>query len=54
MKSKDIIKEQYLKEKEFSEKLLESANVIILSLDINANIITFNKYSETLTGYKKE
>lgn len=47
-------KEAIIKEKEFSDKLLESANVIILTLNEKANITTFNKFSEKLTGYKKE
>ncbi len=40
--------------KEFSENLIETANSIILTLDKNANITTFNTYAENLTGYKKE
>ncbi len=42
------------KEKQFSENLLDIANVFILNLDTNANIILFNKFAEKLTGYKKE
>ena len=41
-------------EKEFSENLLETANSFIVVLDVNANIILFNKYAEKLTEYKKE
>jgi PAS domain S-box-containing protein len=40
--------------KDFAENLLETANIIVLTLDLSANIITFNKYAEELTGYKKE
>lgn len=40
--------------KEFSEKLIEIANAIVVTLDENANIFTFNKFAEKLTGYKKE
>ncbi len=40
--------------KDFSENLIETANVIVLTLDINANISTFNKHAEELTGYKKK
>ena len=39
---------------EFSENLLETANSFIVVLDVNANIILFNKYAEKLTEYKKE
>ena len=42
------------KEKEFSENLLITANVFILTLDLDANITLFNKFAEKLTGYKKE
>ena len=40
-------------EKEFSQKLLETANTILVVLDPNANITLFNKFAETITGYKK-
>lgn len=40
--------------KDFAENLLETANALIVTLDTRANIITFNKYSEILTGYRKE
>jgi len=50
-----VVSEKILmKEKEFSENLLITANVFILTLDINANITLFNKFAEKLTGYKKE
>jgi len=50
-----IASEQEIKkEKEFSENLLITANVFILTLDINANITLFNRFAEKLTGYKKE
>ena len=42
------------KAKDFSENLLETANSIVVTLDINANIITFNKCAEKLSGYTKE
>ena len=41
-------------EKQFSESLLETANTIILTLDVDANITLFNKFAEELTGYTKE
>jgi len=40
--------------KEFAENLVDTANAIVLTLDTEANITTFNKYAEALTGYKKE
>ncbi len=46
--------EELLKEKIFSENLLETANTIIITFDKNANITSFNKFFEELTDYKKE
>jgi PAS domain S-box-containing protein len=40
--------------KEFAETLLEIANVIIVTLDTDANIILFNGFAEKLTGYQKQ
>ncbi len=37
----------------FSENLIETADAIILTLDSDANITTFNKYAEQLTGHTK-
>ncbi len=42
------------KAKDFSENLLETANSIIITLDTKANITTFNKCAEDLSGYAKE
>ena len=39
--------------KDFAENIIETANTIIVTLDKNATITTFNKYAENLTGYKK-
>lgn len=41
------------KAKKFAENLLETANTLIIGLDIHANIKTFNRYAEELTGYTK-
>ncbi|MBU8870475.1 MAG: response regulator [Gemmatimonadales bacterium] len=40
--------------KEFSENLLEAANTIIVTLDSEATITTFNTYAAVLSGYGKE
>ena len=45
---------EMIEAKEFAENLLETANTVIVTLDSKANIVTFNKYAEKLTGYKKE
>ena len=37
--------------KEFSENLIRTANVIILSLDMGGNVTLFNQAAEEITGY---
>jgi PAS domain S-box-containing protein len=37
--------------KDFSENLIQTANVIILGLDLEGNINTFNETAEKITGY---
>jgi formate hydrogenlyase transcriptional activator len=37
--------------KEFSENLIQTANVIILSLDMGGNVTLFNQAAEEITGY---
>ncbi len=41
-------------EKDFSLSLVDTANAIIITLDVHANIVIFNRFAETLTGYQKE
>jgi len=44
--------EEALREaKEFSDSLIRTANVIILSLDLNGNITLLNRAAEEITGY---
>ncbi|MEW6413078.1 MAG: PAS domain S-box protein [Candidatus Zixiibacteriota bacterium] len=40
--------------KEFNENLIETANAIVLTLDLDANITLFNRMAEQLTGYTKD
>lgn len=42
------------KAKDFAENLLETANTLIVGLDTNANITTFNRFAEEVTGYSKK
>ena len=44
--------ESLRKEKDFSESLIDTAQVIILVLDIEGRIVRFNSYMEDLCGYK--
>lgn len=45
------IRKQLEKEKNFSTSLVDTAHIIILVLDVQGNIISFNPYMENLTGY---
>jgi two-component system, sensor histidine kinase and response regulator len=40
--------------KDFAEKLVESANVMVLGLDKNGDVIIFNHKAEEITGYSRE
>ena len=46
--------EDLRKEKEFSEGIINTAQVILLLLDPEGRIITFNPYTEQLLGYREE
>ncbi|MDZ7304444.1 MAG: PAS domain S-box protein [candidate division KSB1 bacterium] len=46
--------EALLREKKFSESLLENANSLVVGLDLNGNIIIFNRQIQKITGYTKE
>ncbi len=39
------------KSKEFAENLIETANAIVVGLDLRGNITVFNKAAEAITGY---
>jgi PAS domain S-box-containing protein len=47
LETKTELKEQ----RDFAQKLIETAQTIVLVLDINGNIVTFNQYFEKLSGY---
>ncbi len=38
-------------QRQFSENIVQTAPTIVITLDEAANLITFNQYAETLTGY---
>jgi two-component system, chemotaxis family, CheB/CheR fusion protein len=40
--------------RDFAENLLETANAIVITLDMEGRITKFNKHAEQLTGYKRE
>lgn len=48
------LQETLEKEKQFSEGVINDAQMLIFMLDENGEIVLFNSFAETLTGYKKE
>lgn len=40
--------------KEYAENLIETANVMVVGLDLHGNVQVFNKAAEIVTGYKKD
>jgi PAS domain S-box-containing protein len=48
------IKEELKKQRDFAQKLIETAQTIVLVLDKDANIVTFNPYFEKLSGWRLE
>ncbi len=51
---KKRIENALIKEKRFTESLIETANSLIVGLNLKGEIILFNKKLEATTGYKKE
>jgi PAS domain S-box-containing protein len=47
-------KEELKASKEFLENVIETANALIIVLDPDGNITTFNRFAEQLTGYRKD
>lgn len=40
--------------KAYAENLIETANTMVVGLDVNGNVITFNKAAEEISGYSRE
>ncbi|HJW85491.1 MAG TPA: PAS domain S-box protein [Candidatus Brocadiaceae bacterium] len=56
--ARDITKQKQIMEalrqaKDYAEDLIETANVLIVGLDVAGNIRVFNEAAEKITGYKK-
>lgn len=51
---KKKIEKQLRLEKEFSESIIETANSLIVGLDLKRRIILFNRKCEEVTGYAKQ
>lgn len=47
-------KDALIKQKNFYERLLDEANIWVDAIDLDGNIILWNKKSEEISGYKKE
>lgn len=43
-----------LQAKDYAENLIETANVMVVGLDVMGNIQIFNKVAEVVTGYRKD
>jgi two-component system, cell cycle sensor histidine kinase and response regulator CckA len=41
-------------ERDFSNSLIQTAQIIVLVLDVNGNIVQINSFMEELTGYKQD
>jgi len=48
------IKKELKEQRDFAQRLIETAQTIVLVLDKDANIVTFNPYFEKLSGYHLE
>jgi PAS domain S-box-containing protein len=46
------IKKELKEQRDFAQRLIETAQTIVLVLDKDANIVTFNPYFEKLSGYR--
>jgi PAS domain S-box-containing protein len=40
--------------RDYADRLIETSNAIVLVLDTEANIVTFNRAAEEITGYRRE
>ncbi len=40
--------------RDYADRLIETSNAIVLVLDTEANILTFNRAAEQITGYRRE
>src|SRR3989338_6110985 len=49
-----VAEKQLQREKEFSDHLIESANVFIIAFDFQGKVLIFNRELEETTGYNKE
>ena len=49
-----ILQEQLLRSKEFTELVIETANIMIVSLDAEGCVLGFNAKAEQITGYNRK
>jgi PAS domain S-box-containing protein len=48
------IEAELKKARDFAENLIETANVLVVGLDLQGNVIIFNNAAEKVTGYSRE
>ena len=51
---RDAAEEVLRRERDFAESLIETAQVIVLALDVEGRIVRFNPYLEEVSGYRLE
>lgn len=51
-RKREAYEQDLRKQERFSSKLLQTAGAIIITLDVNGNILSANKFLETISGYK--
>lgn len=49
-----LIKEEFFREKQYRQRIIDTAEALIVSLNPEAEILTFNRFAEKITGYKRE
>lgn len=51
---RQAIEEALRRERDFAERLIDTARVIVLVLDLEGNVVRFNRFMEELSGYRLE
>jgi two-component system cell cycle sensor histidine kinase/response regulator CckA len=46
--------QELLSSRDYADRLIQTSNALVLVLDLDANIVTFNRAAEEITGYARE